>query len=112
MRTFKYKTLRGLLSQSATDFTFSDFVSRRFVHKKHGWVAFQLSDEAKDEAAKKWASVVYERAGEQRVAKIRWYLGKNWGIFRRLAMTRNGRAYYCAGQDYPSEIKTIQGLIR
>lgn len=112
MRTFKYKTLGGILKQSATDFTFDNFLSGRFTHKTHGWVSFKLSDEARDEAARKWADVLYARAGEQRTAKVRNYRGRNYGIFRRLAMTRKGKAYYCAGQDYPSEIRLIQGLIR
>lgn len=113
MKTFKYKTLKGLLSQvGGRYFTFYDFHSGRFYHKKHGWVQYKLSDEAKEEAARKFAGVVWSKVNDDRVCQCRHYYGKMCGILERLWITKRGLAKYCAGQDYPSEIRTIQYLLR
>ena len=43
------------------------------------------------------------------------YDGKSYGILKRLTIICKSygfRGDYCAGQDYPSEIRTIQKIIR
>lgn len=113
MKTFKYKTLKGLLrANHFSQFTFQEFISGRFCHKTHGLCRYVLSDEARDEAARKFAGVLYSRPDEEKVSLVRRYGGREYGILRRLFINRDGRAEYCAGQDYPGEIRTIQHIMR
>lgn len=69
---------------------------------------FELPDEVMDEFYRGCCQVIYRHPKEWQIRQISYV---NAGIFRRLWW--NGRRYeYCAGQDYPSEIRCIQGLIR
>ena len=113
MRTFKYKTLRGFLrNMDSRYFTFGEFVSGRFLHKTKGFHRFELSDEARDEAARIFASVIYSRPSAENVEAVRDYRGNEYGIFRRLWIRKDLRPDYCAGQDYDGEIRCIRRLIR
>lgn len=113
MKTYKYKTLKGLLRQlGGRYFTFYDLHSGRFYHKTRGWVRYELSDDGREEAARKFAGVLWSKVNDGRVSQCKNYYGKMCGILERLWIEKSGRATYCAGQDYPSEIRTIQHLVR
>lgn len=114
MKTFKYKTLGGLLRQiSGRYFTLGEFMSKRFYHKTHGWSKFEFSDANVERAVSEmFAGVVWSRGAKDKAWRIRTYQGRRWGIFDRLWITKSGRAEYCAGQDYESEIRTLQTLLR
>jgi hypothetical protein len=46
----------------------------------------------------------------RRIFNLSVSLWKNYGIFERV-MFENGRVWYCAGQSYPDEIRTLRELI-
>lgn len=46
MKTIKYKTLNGLLSQTK-QMTVEQFIDSRFHHKTKGWINFKLDEEEK-----------------------------------------------------------------
>lgn len=113
MRTIKYKTLKGLLRQLGSRYyTFYDLHSGRFYHKTKGWVRYNLSEEGREQAARKFAGVVWSKVNADRIDQCKNYHGKMCGILERLWIYKDGRATYCAGQDYPSEIRTLQHLMR
>lgn len=114
MKTVKYKTLRGLLRQmSGNQFTLNNFFEERFHHKTKGWVRFYFdNDDAEWDACRLFAEAIWSRVDNGRVAQIRDYWGDIHGIFRRVWIDRrSGESTYCAGQDYVSEIRTIQRLL-
>ena len=111
MATRKYKTLAGLLSQTLYGIlNFNDFKSGRFYHKKHGYVSFSLSEEETEKVYSEMSSVVYAN-GKKNAFRLRNYRGQSYRIFNGLCINKK-KAYYCAGQDYPSEIRTIQSILR
>ena len=108
MKTYKYRTLRGMLSQT-DDLSLYGIVSGRLYLRGRGWCNVRISDALRSELFAKWAGVIYSRPNDN--ARNIQYL-QPCGILRRLTIDRTGRASYCAGQDYPGEIRYIQGLIR
>lgn len=111
MATRKYKTLRGLLSQTLWGIlNFNELKSRSFYHKKHGWMSFSLPEEEIDKVYVQMASVIYAN-GEKNAYRLKFYRGKPYKIFEGLTINKN-KASYCAGQHYPSEIRTIQKIFR
>jgi hypothetical protein len=112
MRTKKYKTLKGLISQNGGQFSFNDFHANRMFHKDLGWITFRLPDSEKDKGYKLLAGTIYSNA-EKMYTRLKFYRGRDYGIFRRIFFEKNGeRATYCAGQDYDSEVRFIQKLLR
>ena len=112
MKTKNYKTLRGLLSQNGGQLHFNDFHANRMYHKNLGWISFRLKKEEKDKGYKMLASAIYAN-GEKMYERMKYYNGREYGIFNRIFFERDGKcATYCAGQDYPSEIRFIQKLLR
>ena len=115
MKTINYKTLRGLVKQSIYDsISFNDFKRGQFYHKTHGRVKFRLPEEEKDKAYEMFASAVYSN-GKANAYKLWQYGGRSYGILERLTIICKSygfRGDYCAGQDYTSEIRTIQKIIR
>lgn len=111
MATRKYKTLRGLLSQTLWGvLNFNELKSRSFYHKEHGWMSFSLPEEEIDKVYVQMASVIYAN-GEKYESLLKHYHGKSYKIFNGLCINKK-KAYYCAGQDYPAEIRTIQKIFR
>lgn len=108
MKTYKYNTLRGLLRQT-DDLNLYGVLSGRLNLRGRGWCRIRFSDSLRAELFAKWAGVIYSRPNDN--ARNMQYL-EPCGILRRLTIDRTGRASYCAGQDYPGEIRYIQGLIR
>ncbi len=111
MKHYTYKTLRGILSQCANYFTYDNFVSGHFVHKTHGWVKFTLSEQARQDFAVAIAGAIWDRIPTNGVRNILRTNRRNYGIYSRLWVTKEGRGTYCAGQDYISEIRTVRQLI-
>lgn len=108
MKTYKYRTLRGLLRQT-DDLNLYGILSGRLYLRGRGWCNVRISDALRSELFAKWAGVIYSRPNDN--ARNIQYLQPR-GILRRLMIDKTGRASYCAGQDYTGEIRTIQGLIR
>lgn len=108
MKTYKYNTLRGLLRQT-DDLNLYGVLSDRLNLRGRGFCRVRLSDSLRAELFAKWAGVIYSRPNENAANIGRL---EPCGILRRLTIDRTGRASYCAGQDYPGEIRYIQGLIR
>lgn len=110
MKTKKYKTLKGLMKAlNRQVWTVLDMnCGTAWFPNEEKTCKFELPDEVMDEFYRGCCQVIYRHPKEWQIRQISYV---NAGIFRRLWW--NGRRYeYCAGQDYPSEIRCIQGLIR
>ena len=119
METRKYKTIEGLLSQcSCKELNFNDFNARTFYHEKsRKWYKFDLPEEEIERAVKLFANAVYSRVTKTQFDNVRYYRGRSCGILKRLTIEKKYydkkvRGTYCAGQDYDSEIRTIQKILR
>ena len=119
MKTRKYKTIEGLLSQcSSHEINFNDFLSRQFYHEKsRNWYTFYLPEEEIERAVRLFADVVYSRVTKTQFDNVRYYRGQSFGILQRLTIQKKHydktvRGTYCAGQDYDAEIRTIQRMLR
>lgn len=115
--TRKYTTLRGLFQNlGLRNLTLASFISKRaYDNVRHEWVVLQLSDDLADEIAVLLASVLVSKRYVDKYATLIHNAYTTYGIYSRLWITRtkNGfRAEYCAGQDYPAEIRCIQSLLR
>lgn len=109
-----YQSLKGLLSQTSHgEMNFNEFHRAKFYHKTLGWVKFHLPAEEWEKGYMMFANVVYERCGKSKMWRLQCYRGHAHGILDRLSLnlSRN-RAEYCAGQDYISEMRTIQKIFR
>ena len=106
--------------------TVSELVSGRIYTKKWGWIDFRLDDEHATElgcsALEHFVNLVtdicWSRDTEnKRRARscLKSKLVRDCGILSRLwvTMSKDGayKAYYCAGQDYDSEMRTIRRLL-
>lgn len=115
MKTRNYKTLRGMMKQVFNhQINFNDFKRSQFYHKTLGWVMFRLPEGEVSKAYEMFASAVYSN-GTANAYKLRQYHGRDYGILQRLTIICKSyglKGDYCAGQDYPSEIRTIQKIIR
>lgn len=119
MKTRKYKTIKGLLKQCyGHELDFNNFTSRTFYHDKSSrWCKFGLPDEEIELAVRLFADVLYGRVTINQLNNILHYHGPSYGILTRLTIQKKSydkevRGTYCAGQDYPAEIKTIQKILR
>lgn len=115
MKAKHYKTLKGFLSQTLYgQINYIDFHKGIFYHKKLGWIRFCLKGEEVKRAYRLMASAVYSSGSK--VDRLMCYHGENHGILKgiTLSLSKNCglRASYCAGQYYPNEIRTIQGIFR
>lgn len=113
MKTYKYKTLRGLVRNSS-QLNFNDFCAGVMWHNKRGWVRFTLPESEKMKGFSLLAGTIYAN-GDRFAKRLFFYDGQRYGIFNRLFFSNYGGklgATYCAGQDYVAEIKLIQKLLR
>lgn len=86
-------------------FTLEDF--RRGIIWKPGvgTIKFELSEQAEDEFVRGITGVLWSKVDEDRMYRVRH--ARSMGILRRLWY--DGKRFeYCAGQDYPGEIRFIQ----
>ena len=109
MRTIHYKTLKGFMrANGIRQFTLEDFISGQCFSSQHGWMKFNLSEEAANEYLRGITGVIWAKVTDERICRVRH--AKSMGILRRLWF--NGKRYeYCAGQDYKGEIRFIQNHI-
>lgn len=111
MKTYKYKTLKGLLSQTVYNtISLNELNSGRIYLINRGFCNFELQDEEKEMAYKLIASVIYSKNPDSHIYHIS--TARNYGIFDRVRINKRVKGEYCAGQDYNAEIRTIQHLIR
>lgn len=111
METRRYKTLRGLLSQTS-QLNFNDFHANKFVHKKGCWMGFSLPEEEKDKGYKILAGAIYSN-GNKMYYNLKNYWGRSFGILNNLFFERKSlSATYCAGQDYDSETRLVKRIFR
>lgn len=106
MRTYHYKTLKGLMrANDIRQFTLADFRRGQLYSTRHGWFNFKLSEQAEDEFVQGITGVIWSKVTDERIYKVRH--AREMGILRRLWF--DGKRYeYCAGQDYTGEIRFIQ----
>lgn len=119
METRKYKTIEALLRQCLYhEMNYNEFIARQFYHEKsRKWYKFYLPEEEIERAVKLFANVVYSRVTKTQFDNVRYYCGQSYGILQRLTIQKKHynktvRGTYCAGQDYDSEIRTIQKILR
>ena len=106
--------------------TVSELIEGRIYTKKWGWIDFRLDDEhatengssALDIFVNLIADLCWRRESEnKKKAKscLKSKRVKDCGILNSLwvTMDKDGayKAYYCAGQDYDSEMRTIRRLL-
>ena len=104
-KTKTYKTLKGLLKQTQYEqISLSDYKTKRFYHKKLGWISFKLSKSAEDEFLQGFAKFLNVK---------KWQLQNcsNCGLLGRLTFNKYG-FQYVAGQDYTSEMRYLRKWIR
>lgn len=110
-----YKTLNGLMRGAQRNtFTLYEMLDDKFYEN---WKRFKVTDELRDQLLGMFASAIWERGASGKTWKLERI--KNCGILRRVMIDKRHdrktgkiyyHAYYCAGQDYPSEIRFIQQL--
>lgn len=109
MKTKRYKTLKGLMKALNTH-----QLSVLDMNRGQAWFPseektckFELPEDVLHEFYSGCAKVVWRNPKDWQIQRLRHY---NAGIMRRLWF--NGERYeYCAGQDYPGEIRFIQNKI-
>lgn len=109
-----YKTLNGLMRGAQSDsISLYEMLDGRFYRN---WQKFEVTDELRDHLLNLFASAIWSKPKTHT-----WKLERieNCGILRRVMINKRrdrktGKIYYyasyCAGQDYPSEIRFIQRL--
>lgn len=110
-RTRKFKTLAGLMKAADLRYlTATQMRNKRlFFPKTRQYQPFKLSDEAENVFWLGIAKVVWERNFRANANNLRYC--RRFSLMDRLWY--DGNSYvYCAGQDYPSEIRTIQRASR
>lgn len=113
MTTKHYKTLNGLLKAIGTNYIDVHTFSRGYAYFRSTYQShkFVLSDEANDEYWSGIAHVIWRKPSDAQISNLERVARRNYmGLFERLWY--DGRRFvYCAGQDYPSEIRCIQNFI-
>lgn len=109
MKTKRYKTLKGLMKALNTS-----QLSVLDMNRGQAWFRseektckFELPEKVREEFYMGCAKVVWRNPKDWQAQRLQHY---NAGIMGRLWF--NGKRYeYCAGQDYPGEIRFIQNKI-
>lgn len=65
MKTIKYKTLNGLLSQTK-QMTVEQFIDSRFHHKTKGWINFKLDEEEKKKVLESFSKYCFSTKKAQK----------------------------------------------
>ena len=106
-----YKTLKGLIGQCLfNQIKFNDFHVGQFYHKTAGWQSFTLPESEKEKAYMMFSAAVFSDQNKK-MHLIKNYSGPAYRILDGLIL-RCKRASYVAGQDYPREIRVVQGIFR
>lgn len=103
-----YKTLKGLMkalgSRTVTGQTMAD---KQAVFADGRVYNFKVSESLENEFWTNIAKVIWKRPTERQVYMLKY--AKSFAL-RRMIFD-NDRYCYVAGQDYPSEIRTIQNYV-
>lgn len=107
-RPTTYKTLDGLTRQIQWNTLTGEHMANMRATFANGWhYNFKVTQELEDQFWNGIAHVIWRRPSERQTSLLRH--AKSWMLQRM--MYSGGRFSYCAGQDYPSEIRTIQNYI-
>lgn len=107
-RTTTYKTLDGLLRQLQWSTLTGENMADKRATFSNGWhYNFKVTQELEDAFWNGVAHVIWKRPSQNQIEKLRY--AKSW-MLRRMMYSKYGFEY-CAGQDYPSEIRSIQNYI-
>lgn len=112
MKTRHYKTLEGLMRACGIrEINLNQMREGRICHKTLGWINFTLDEGVKENFYRGIAGVLWSRVTDERIDFVRYADYKY--ILNRLVYNGEYKRYeYGAGQDYPSEIRFIQNLLR
>lgn len=107
-----YKTLEGLMRACGIkEINLNQMRESRIYHPKFGWIDFTLDDDVRDNFYRGIAEVVWSRVTDERLELVKYADYKY--ILNRLTYNRVYKRFgYCAGQDYPGEIRFIQNFLR
>lgn len=104
-----YKTLKGLCSQLEYNQIDGETMKYGRGYFKDGWhYDFRIEREAEDEFWYGLAKVVWKKPTDRQISCLRY--AKDW-MLRRLTWHPKYGFSYCAGQDYPGEIRSIQHCV-
>lgn len=107
-RPTTYKTLDGLLRQLQWNIlTAENMADKRATFADSRHYCFKVTQEIDDAFWNGIAHVIWKRPSQSQIEKLRY--AKCW-MLRRMMYSKYG-FQYCAGQDYPSEIRSIQNYI-
>ena len=121
MRAKQFKTLSGIFKSFDinTYFSLSDFLNGYlYDNKRNKHYKIEFADSLKEQICNLFATAFCStKNAQKKYAKLlQRYNGKNAGIFERVYISkRNNNIFvggYCAGQDWRSETRLIQKLIR
>jgi hypothetical protein len=99
---YKYTTLKGLISKTR-QFNLNNFLNMRIYHKDKGHINIKLSDDLNKQIEFLFCDFLNLN-----------YLNynKSYGLFDRLIIDKNLKVCYIAGQNYPTELKYLRGLLK
>lgn len=104
-----YKTLQGLRKQMLWGvLTAENMANKRAAFTDSRYYDFKVTEEVEDEFWDGVAHVVWKHPSEHQICRLKD--AKSW-MLNRLHFESDGRFTYCAGQDYPGEIRMIQNYV-
>ena len=108
-----YKSIKTLANK-CEQITLENILHCRAYHKNHGWIDINnlMSDELVDEIAHLLGG---NRDTKARIRSVLSYAGSSlnhWGLRRILYSPKTDRFSYCAGQDYPYELRQIRNYLK
>lgn len=116
MKTYKYKTIEGLLIQSENkSISLEAILTGRIRLRGRGWCNFALKTSERIRFAELCANTLGARKTRSSIMQaITYGVSSTFGIYRRLVVQKNEKkieAIYNAGQCYTAEIATIRRLL-
>lgn len=100
MKTIKYKTLNGLLSQTR-QMTIEQFLNGRFHHNTKGWINFKLDEEEKKKVLESFSKYCFLSKKAQN--KLFFNLINNYGdpsLFQCFYIDKNGFSNSLSGEAF------------
>lgn len=100
MKTIKYKTLNGLLSQTI-QMTVEQFLNKRFYHNKKGWINFELDGYIYDIVLERFSKYCFATKKAQN--KLFFNLINNYGdssLFQCFYIDKRGFSNSLSGEAF------------
>lgn len=108
-RPTTYKTLEGLRRQLTCETITGEQMANMRAHFNDGWhYKFKVTERVENEFWNGIAHVIWRKPSERQIRLLRY--AETW-MLRRMLYTSSNRFQYCAGQDYPYEIRSIQNYV-